>query len=187
MSKKFETSLGKSCIVSCLLFYGRLDRMGKSFGIALILACLPVQMMMVCEPASAQTASNRKAQADRHLNQASQLYGIKEYREAFAAWEQALQIYREINDRDGERSSLFYLGRAYDKPGEYQKAINFFQQSLAISKQIGNRFQEKVSLTFLGSAYNSLGQYQKAIDFYQQFLALVKQNGDRNRATAHVS
>ena len=77
--------------------------------IALVLSCLPVQMM-VCESVSAQTTSDRKAEADRLLKQSYQQYYKSQYREAFQSWEQALQIYREIKNRNGEATLLNNLG-----------------------------------------------------------------------------
>ena len=47
--------------------------MHKGLGIALMLACLPMQMVMISEPVSAQTASDQKAMAKRLVNQGNQL------------------------------------------------------------------------------------------------------------------
>ena len=157
--------------------------MRKGFGIAifaLMLGCLPVQMSMGCLPVAAQTNSDRKAEADRLLNQGNQLYIVSKYREASTAWEQALQIYREIKDRNGEGKSLGNLGNTYNIFGQYQKAIEYYQQSLVIFKQIGNLNGEGDSFNNLGLVYNNFGQYQKAIEYYQQSLAIKKQIGDLN-------
>ncbi|PZO39622.1 MAG: hypothetical protein DCF19_13645 [Pseudanabaena frigida] len=139
-----------------------------------------VRYLSNSSPLSKSTTKDRKAEVDRLIQLGNQQYSKSQYREAFQAWEQALQIYREIKDRKGEALSINNLGAAYNSLGQYQKSINFYQQALAIFKQVGDRKGEALSINNLGAAYNSLGQYQKAIDSYQQALAIFKQVGDRN-------
>ncbi|GDZ96297.1 TPR repeat-containing protein [Planktothrix agardhii CCAP 1459/11A] len=116
-----------------------------------------------------------KVEADRLLEQGNQQNAISQFREALQSWEQALTIYREIGNRQGEANSLGNLGIAYDSLGQYQKAIDFHQQYLEISREIGDRLGEAASLGNLGNAYDSLGQYQKAIAFYEQYLEISRE------------
>jgi len=155
--------------------------MNKGFGIALstLLFCLPVQIVL-SESVQAQSIQDRKAEADRLLQQGIQLYQVSRYREAIQAWEKALKIYHEIQDLNGEANSIGNLGLAYNSLGQYQKVIEYYQQSIALFQQIGNRNGEARSIHNLGSTYDSLGQYQKAIEYYQQSIAIQKQIGDRN-------
>ena len=153
--------------------------MHKGFGIAVILACLPVQMIAGCAPPVAQTNSDRQAEADRLLDQGIKLYRVSKYWEALQKFEQALLIFREIKDLKGEAPTLNNLGRIYTSLGQYQKAIEYHQQSLPLQKQIGDREGEATTLNGLGGAYDNLGQYQKAIEFYRQSLTIHKQIGNR--------
>ncbi|WP_449417611.1 CHAT domain-containing protein [Phormidium nigroviride] len=125
------------------------------------------------------------------------------FREALASWEQALIIYREIGNRQGEKNSLRALGDCLldmgDNQllwGQFQLAIDYYQQLLETLREIGNRRGEAKSLENLGNAYQLLGQYQLAIDYYHQSLAIIKyQTDDRfgaanshnNLATAYQS
>ena len=61
----------------------------------------------------AQNTDARKAEADQLLQQGIQQYQTSQFREALQSWEKALQIYREIKDRQGEVNSLGNLGVAY--------------------------------------------------------------------------
>ncbi|HEY9833914.1 MAG TPA: tetratricopeptide repeat protein [Stenomitos sp.] len=130
-------------------------------------------------PALAQTSANRKAEADRLLQQGIQQHKTSQFQAALQSFQQALSIYKEIGDHFGEAASLRGLGIRYYFLGQYQKAIEFYQQSLAIEREIGNRQGEAKSLNNLGAAYDSLGQYQKAIEFHQQSLAIAREVGDR--------
>ncbi|CAH2572861.1 Tetratricopeptide repeat protein 28 [Planktothrix rubescens] len=120
-----------------------------------------------------------KPEADRVLEQGIQQFKISQFREALQSWEQALTIYREIGNRQGEAISLKNVGNAYLYLGQYDRAIEFYQQSLKISREIGYRQGEADSLGNLGLPYYSLGQYQKAIDFYEQSLEMAREIGDR--------
>jgi len=131
-------------------------------------------------PALAQTSADRKAEADRLLEQGIQQYKTSQFQAALQSYQQALAIYKEIGDRLGEAYSLGNLGNAYDSLGQYQQAIEFHQQSLAIEREIGDRSGEAGSLNNLGNAYNYLGQYRQAIEFYQQSLAIKREIGDRS-------
>ncbi|HEY9673555.1 MAG TPA: tetratricopeptide repeat protein [Waterburya sp.] len=128
-------------------------------------------------PALAQTSVNRKAQADRLLEQGNKQLDTSQFQAALQSYQQALAIYKEIGDRKGEANSLRNLGNVYYSWGQYQKTIEFYQQSLAIAPEIGNRQWEADSLNNLGETYRNLGQYQKAIEFYQQSLIIAREIG----------
>ncbi|MDZ8034430.1 CHAT domain-containing protein [Nostoc sp. DedSLP04] len=148
--------------------------------LVLIPSLLPIPSELVSITAQAQTSQDRKAEADRLLQQGNQQFKRSQYKAAIYTWQQALAIYQELRDRNGKSKSLNNLGNAYNSQGEYAKAIEFFQQSLVISRDIGDRNGESNSLGNLGNAYNSLGQYAKAIEFFQQSLVISRDIGDRN-------
>ena len=127
----------------------------------------------------AQTANAQKAQADKLLEQGLQQAQTSEFQAALQSWQQALIIYRQIKNRQGEGKALGNLSFAYYSLGDYAKAIDYEQQYLAIARQIKDRQSEGKALGILGVAYNSLGDYAKAIDYLQQDLAIAKQIQDR--------
>ena len=127
------------------------------------------------------TPEQKKAEADRLLNQGVEEYYHSQYRQALQSWQQALTIYREIGDRWGEGTALGNLGIAYLYLGQYQLAIDYHQQALAIAREIGDRRGEGNALGNLGIAYLYLGQYQLAIEYRQQHLTIAREIGDRGR------
>ena len=127
-----------------------------------------------------------ESEADRLLQQGIQQSNISQFREALHSSEQALTIYREIGDREGEAASLNNLGLDYYSLGEYHKAIEFHQESLEISREIGNREGEANSLNSLGNTYKFLGKYHKAIKFHQKFLEISREIGSRKGEAASL-
>jgi CHAT domain-containing protein len=127
----------------------------------------------------AQTTQDRKAKADRLLEQGTQQYNVSQFEQAFQSWQQALTIYREIKDRRGESAALANLGIISESLGKYDKAINYQLQSLEIAREIKNHFVEGAALANLGIAYQALGKYDKAIEFYLQGLEIAREIKNR--------
>jgi CHAT domain-containing protein len=127
----------------------------------------------------AQNHAGRKAEADRLFNQGLEQFQTSQFQAALQSWQQALIIYREIKDRQGEGWTLGNLGLAYVNLGDYTKAIEYQQQSLAIAREIKDRLGEGRALGGLGLAYSSLGDYTKAIEYQQQSLAIAREIKDR--------
>ncbi|BAY66438.1 TPR repeat-containing protein [Calothrix brevissima NIES-22] len=127
----------------------------------------------------AQTPQAKKAEADRLIEQGVQQYQTSQFEAALRSWQQALIIYQEIKDRQGEGGALGNLGLAYHALGYYPKAIEYLQQTLAIAREIKNRLGEGKALGSLGLAYHALGDYPKAIDYYSNSLAIAREIKDR--------
>jgi CHAT domain-containing protein/uncharacterized protein HemY len=127
----------------------------------------------------AQNTDAREAEADRLLQQGIQQYETGRFSEALQFLEKALQIYREIKNRQGEANALGNLGLAYKSLRQYTRAIEFYQQNLDIVREIKDRQAEAASLGNLGATYSSLEQYESAIEYLQQTSALAKEIGER--------
>ncbi|HEY9602049.1 MAG TPA: CHAT domain-containing protein [Allocoleopsis sp.] len=104
---------------------------------------------------------------------------LRQYPKAISFYLQSLEIYRKLNNRQGEANALFNLGVAYSNQRKNQEAIKHYQQSLAIYREISNRQWEAKTLNNLGNVYADLGQYQKAIDLIQQSLVIKREINDR--------
>jgi CHAT domain-containing protein/Flp pilus assembly protein TadD len=127
----------------------------------------------------AQTPDARKAEADRLIQQGNQQLETSQFEAALQSFRQALTIYREIKNRQGEGWALGNLGIAYLNLGEYAQAIDYLKQSLAITREIHDRQNEGKALGLLGIAYLNLGEYAQAIEYEQQSLAITREIHDR--------
>ena len=84
-----------------------------TFAIVLGLVTPVVSTIVWTEVSIAQTVDQRKAEADRFLQQGIQQYQVSQFEAALQSWQQSLKLYREIKDRRGEGQSLGNLGLAY--------------------------------------------------------------------------
>ncbi|MEG5015691.1 MULTISPECIES: CHAT domain-containing tetratricopeptide repeat protein [unclassified Microcoleus] len=135
-------------------------------------------------PAIAQTTDARQVEADRLFQQGLQQYQTSQFQAALNSWQQALQIYRALQNRQREGNALVNLGTAYSSLGNYAKAVEYTQQGLAMAREIKNRQVEDIALGNLGNAYLALGEYAKAIEYSQQYLAIARELKDREREGA---
>jgi CHAT domain-containing protein/tetratricopeptide (TPR) repeat protein len=162
----------------------RFYNLGLSFlALIIAIASIPIAFSLSASPGElrilAQTPQARKAEADRLFNQGIKQLQTSQFTAALQSWQQALSIYRSIQDRQSERKALVSLGLAYYSLGDYKKAIDYGQQQLAIAREIQDRQSEGEALGNLGGAYHSLGDYPKAIDYLQQWLAIARSLQDR--------
>jgi len=127
----------------------------------------------------AQTPEARKAEANRLKQQGIEQAQTRQFEAAFQSWQQALVIYREIKDRQGEGRVLNNLGLGYYLLSDYAKAVDYHQQSLAIAKDVKDQEGEGKALGNLGNVYYYLGDYTKAIDYHRQHWAIAKEIKDR--------
>lgn len=89
----------------------------------------------------------------------------------------ALELARELEDRQGEASSLVNLGNVYGSLGQYRQAIEYYQRSLAIQQQVGDRHGEARSLHNLATAYRNLDRDQEASALAQQADQIMRDLG----------
>ncbi len=104
---------------------------------------------------------------------------LGEIEKAIGYHEQALSVFREIGDRQGEGAALGSLGVASARLGEVEQAIGHYQQRLVIAREIGDRRGEGTALGNLGNAYALLGEVEKAIDYHERALIILREIGDR--------
>jgi len=152
----------------------------KSFGvtaIALSLSFCLVSVPYPPEPASAKTAQERKSEADRLNERGIQQCQNDKCEPSLELFKQALKIYREIGNRQGESYALGNLGSVYQALGKYDKAIEYEQ--LAIAGEIKDRNGKMHGLHNLGVAYRSLDRDREAMTSFQQALTIAREIGDR--------
>ena len=92
-----------------------------------------------------------QAEADRLYNESFRLWRLSQWREALELLEQALVLYREVGDRQGEGGTLNGLGAVARAFGQYPQALDYYQQALGIIRKIGDRAGEGTILNNIES------------------------------------
>ena len=129
--------------------------------------------------AQAQDQNRVAAQSKFDEGEALQKQGTTEsLRSALKKYEEALPLWRSVNDRAKEAETLHNIGYVYHSLFEIQKALNYLNQSLTLYRKAGDRHGEANVLNTIGGVYGSLGENRKALDFYNRALPLWRAVGD---------
>ncbi|MFB2837874.1 tetratricopeptide repeat protein [Floridanema evergladense] len=143
----------------------------------------------------AQTSINQKAEADRLLQQGNQQYQKGQFPDALKSFEQALNIYRQIGDRQNEATTLIKIGDTYldyiefkryynliEKPEElkpYSEVLKYYEQGLVIMRKIGDRKGEALTLNGIGRTNAAINKKEEALNFYEQALTIMREVKDK--------
>lgn len=95
---------------------------------------------------------------------------LKQPTEAIKSFQQALEFYREQDDRPQQVHLLSQMGWVYVAAGQTTKAVEAFQQVLAVQQTIGNPEQLATTFSILGDLSEKQGKPELAIIFYKQFV-----------------
>src|SRR6476661_7720962 len=162
-------------------------RYGLAVGATILLGAPAVAMpsaIQISQGVSQQFGGNpvTAAAATKALTEGFELYlqGTAEsLRKAIAKLEEALKLYGETSENEGQALTLLLLGKVYDDLGEKQKALEYYSQSLPLLRAVGDRREEAITLISIGTVYSELGEKQKALEYYSQSLPLQRAVGDR--------
>jgi serine/threonine protein kinase/predicted ATPase/class 3 adenylate cyclase len=116
-----------------------------------------------------------RADSSKSLGMAYHSLGRFEQAEEFKG--QALQTYRELDDRRAVGNLLNSLGETARLRGDYAAASARYQEALAIAREIGNHVGEILYLSNLGGARVGLGEYEAAESDLRQSIALATAAG----------
>jgi CHAT domain-containing protein/tetratricopeptide (TPR) repeat protein len=104
--------------------------------------------------------------------QLSKQPAIEARRQALDKYQQALPMFRSLNDRLLEYYSLKVTGFIHLSTGDSQTALEHYSQALGLWKSLGNATYEPVVLNNIGGVYDTLGEPHKALEYYSQALAI---------------
>lgn len=90
---------------------------------------------------------------------------------------QALESYRQINDKVGEALASTALGLVHSHNSEHTRAIELHQSAIAIFRTVGDRHSEALTLNALGTSYELAKQYELALNQYEKALRLFEEIG----------
>jgi DNA-binding SARP family transcriptional activator len=112
--------------------------------------------------------------------------GLDLYAQTMAYLDEALALFQEIGDPDGEALTLNRMGYTIlaQAEGNYEQAESYHQRALNISQSIRHPVQESVTQANLGLLYNCLGDYTRSLAALRQALTLTESTGDRRQQGA---
>jgi tetratricopeptide (TPR) repeat protein len=83
-------------------------------------------------------------------------------------YEEALRIFRKINNKGEEATALGNIGVVYLLSGVFDKALDYLYQALEIDRKVGNRGGEGYTVNNIGVVYRRKGDLEKALSYYKE-------------------
>jgi tetratricopeptide (TPR) repeat protein len=109
------------------------------------------------------------------LNNLGNVYQKKnDFDNAFDHYNEALELRREIEDRQGEAQALDGLGTNLLSYGELQKAARMYGLALQLRRQIGDRPGEAETLFHIAQLKRKQGQQVSALDYIDSCITIVE-------------
>ena len=127
---------------------------------------------------NSQVLGEKKLEADCLIDLCRVFFGLSHYDDTIEMAEKALEIYRELNDEQGEMGGLNCIGIANWYLGEFEKALKLYRSSLTIAEKKGDKKHEAIILGNQSIIFWNLGEYSKALKYYLRSLEITKTLGD---------
>jgi DNA-binding SARP family transcriptional activator len=127
--------------------------------------------------AGARQTGDRAAEAWM-LNNLGMAYGVQRMPESVMCFEQAVTLYRELGDLEGEGRAATNLANAYFELGRFEEALAMAEQALAVQRRAGQRYGEGIALGNIGGACQQLGRFDQAITHLEEALVIFRELGE---------
>ena len=128
--------------------------------------------------ASARTLGDRLGEAWM-LNNLGMAYGVQRSEESIGCFQQALALYRELGDGQGETSAANNVANAWFSLGRFEEARDAATRSLEVQRRVGSRYGEGIALGILAASCRELGQLDGAVDELEQALSIFRDLDDQ--------
>jgi CHAT domain-containing protein/tetratricopeptide (TPR) repeat protein len=148
----------------------------------------PTRYRIGVETVRTATEEDRvRVRATQMVSEAKQIFtktgaiSLEEAQKSSEKFEEALQIWRSINDQAMVGDSYLNLGVVNSRIFEFVKALGYYEKCLSLLPQTleWNHFRG-IALYNMADAYFQIGETQKALDVYLKRLELS--NSERSRA-----
>ena len=123
---------------------------------------------------AATEADRIRVDAEHAVMEAEHLFDgdVESKRRAALKFEEALQLWRRLDDQPGVANALTAMGDIHRTLNERPKALELYLQALPIWRALRDSDREGATLNHIGGAYDMLGDKQRALDYFQQALPL---------------
>jgi class 3 adenylate cyclase/Tfp pilus assembly protein PilF len=105
-----------------------------------------------------------------------------DYDNAIKYFQYALDIYKKLGDKTGEKNILNNIGNVHRYLGNYDTALEYFFISLKMSEEDEDKKGMAYALNNIGIIYAIQGDYKKVLDYFNKTLELSEEIGDKKGA-----
>ncbi|MDQ3047678.1 MAG: tetratricopeptide repeat protein [Bacteroidota bacterium] len=108
--------------------------------------------------------------------------------EAIKYYNQALEIMKSNNDKNGMATELVNIGMIFRQEGNISKALEYYHNALRIQLETGDKNGMAASYNNIGYIFDSQGESANALNYYEKSLKLYQEiNSKDGIATASAN
>ena len=100
-----------------------------------------------------------------------------DFEETMTFYHQALALYEQLGDLQGQGTTLMRIGEVYLKQGDYNAAIESYNQAVSLLAQVDDHYNLVLAYMNLGEAYDAEGLYWDALEAYRRALGIMHDTG----------
>jgi CHAT domain-containing protein/Tfp pilus assembly protein PilF len=130
-------------------------------------------------------ADRDRLAAQKYAQDALHAADRRQFDDAIADWERALEASGRVHDREGQAVALQGIGVAMDGRAEHDVAVRFYAEAVSVFRAIHDR-RERETLNVMGVAYLSLRDFEKASRCFREAGAMAHRLGDRTAEAAEL-
>jgi len=104
----------------------------------------------------------------------------RQWEQAHASYQQALQIKIEFNDRYAQAGTYHQLGMVAEEQRQWEQAHAYYQQALQIYVEFNDRYEQAGTYHQLGNVAYQQQQWEQAHAYYQQALQIFIDFNDKH-------
>ena len=114
------------------------------------------------------------------LNNLGRLHAfLGEMQQALAAYDRALEKWRQLGDPAEQARVLHNLGAHYVSLGRLEEGLDFLRRALTVRRERNRPASQAVTLTAIGWALSLQGHFDAALVSYEEALRLRREVGDK--------
>ncbi len=113
-------------------------------------------------------------------------YGKSDYTTALKYSLQALQLFKEIEDKTGTARILGDMGVVYWYQSDYPNALKYYFDALRMNEEINNKPDIAATLCNIGIVYNSEKEYQKALEYIIKANQIDEELGNKSGIASNL-
>ncbi|HEU4594221.1 MAG TPA: CHAT domain-containing protein [Pyrinomonadaceae bacterium] len=150
--------------------------------VAALLSVVCVCSVAVVAAGQAAPQKDKQEAARRAFEEGGRLRGLatpESLRGAVQKYEEAIRLWRESGDQEGESRGLASLGLTLQLLHRHESAVEVYRQALALLRRSGERPEAGNVLYNLGTAQLFLGHFNEAVETYESALAIQRRFKDR--------
>ena len=95
--------------------------------------------------------------------------------EALVYYQRSLEIYKELDNKEGIAQSLINIGVICENWEDYAEALVYYQRSLEINKELDNKFDIALSLNNIGYIYNKTNDQMLAKNYLERSIKIAEE------------